>query len=112
MCLQMIGQFGLNFKCGPSDLETKIFKSTKKSSLYCHSFLIFIHKTTVVENHPKTREIRDLLRPRSAPTGITVYFCMSSSLTYILEIYRTEFQTKCLMKTLWKIIIFLLSYGI
>ena len=76
-------------------------KNTKKSSLYFQSLLIFIHKTSVVEHHPTTREIRDLLGPRSTPTGITVYFYMSSLLIYILEIHR-KFQKLRLMKTLWK----------
>ena len=74
--------------------------------------LIFIHKTPVVENRPTTGEIRELLRPRSTPTGITVYFYMSRLLIYIMEIHRRKFQTYCLMKTLWKIIICLLRYGI
>ena len=30
-------------------------------------FLFFIYKTPVVESHPTTSEIRDLLRPRSTP---------------------------------------------
>ena len=55
-------------------------KVSKKSSLYFQSVLIFIHKTPVVKNHPTTREIRELLWPRSTPTGIMVYFYMSSSL--------------------------------
>ena len=65
----------LRVKDGPSDLRAKILqKYKKKSSLYSQSLLIFIHNTPVVENHPTTREIRDLLRPRSTPTGITLYF--------------------------------------
>ena len=52
----------------------KFYKSTKKSSLYSQSHLIFIHKTTVVENHPTRGEIRELPLPRLTPTGITVYF--------------------------------------
>ena len=55
-------------------LGRKFCKNTKKSSLYSQSLLIFIHKTPVVESHPTTREIRELLRPRSTLTGITVYF--------------------------------------
>ena len=35
-------------KGGPSDLGTKIFRNTKKASLY-------LHKTIVVENHPKNK---------------------------------------------------------
>ena len=50
----------------------KFYKSTKKSSLYFQCLLIFIHKTPVVDNDPTTREIRELLRPRSTPMGITV----------------------------------------
>ena len=62
-------------KGGPSDLVTKILqKNPKKSSLYPQSLSIFIHKTPVVGNHLATREIRELLRPRSTPMGITVYF--------------------------------------
>ena len=93
-------------------LGRKFYKNTKKTSLYSHSLLIFIHKTPVVENHPTTRENRELLRPRSTPTGITVYFYMSISLIYILEIHRRKFQTLRLMKTLWKTITYLLCYGI
>ena len=51
-------------------LGRKIYKNTKKASLLSH--LIFVHKTPTVENHPTTRKIRELLRPRSTPTGITV----------------------------------------
>ena len=64
--------------------------------LYAHSFInvgqslkvalqiseensIFIQKTPEVENHRTTGESKELLRPRSTPTGITVYFYMSSS---------------------------------
>ena len=82
----------------------KFYKNTKKSSLYSQILLIFIHKTPVVESHPTTREIRELLRSRSTPTGIPIYFYMSSSLIYILEIHRRMFQTWHPMKTLWKII--------
>ena len=71
----------------------KFYKNTKKSSLYPQSFLIFIHKTPVVENHPTTGEIRKLLRPRSTPVGIMVYFYMSSAFIYILEIHRKKVQT-------------------
>ena len=49
--------------------------------LYSQGLLIFIHKTPVVENHPTTREIRELLRPRST---MTVHFYMNSSLIYKL----------------------------
>ena len=65
-------------------LEWKFYKNTRKSSLYSHILLIFIHKTPTAENHPTSREIRELLRPRSKLTGITVYFYMSCSLIYIL----------------------------
>ena len=68
-------------KGGPSDLGTKNYKITEKSSLYPQSLLFFIHKTPVVESHPTTSEIRDLLRP----TGNTVYFYMSTSLIYTCE---------------------------
>ena len=66
-------------------LGQKVNKNTEKSSLYSQSLLIFIHKTPEVESHPTKREIRDLLRPRSTPTGNTVCFYMSSSLIYILK---------------------------
>ena len=56
---------GNGFKGGPSDLASKILQNTKKSSLYSQSILIIIHKTAVAEGLPITREIRDLLRPRS-----------------------------------------------
>ena len=58
----ILGSFS-GFKGGPSDLGTKILQTTKKSSLYSQSLLIFIHRTPVVENHPTTREIRELLWP-------------------------------------------------
>ena len=93
-------------------LTRQFYKNTKKSSLYSQSFLIFIHKTPIVENHPTTRDIRELLQPRSTPTGITVYFKMSSLFIYILEIHSRKFRTQRLMKRLWKIITYLLCYGI
>ena len=71
-----------------SDLGTKVYKNTEKSSLYSQSLLIFIYKTPVVKSHPTTREIRDLLLPRSIPTGNTVHFYMSSLLIYIPKIHR------------------------
>ena len=74
-------------------LGRKFYKNTKKSSSYSQSLLIFIHKTKVVENYSTTREIRELLKLRSTPTGITVYFYMNSSLIYILEMHRRKFQT-------------------
>ena len=58
-------------------LGRKFYKNTKKSYLYSQSLLIFIHKPPVFENHPTTREITDLLRPRSTPTGNTVQIYMS-----------------------------------
>ena len=66
-------------------LDEKFTKILKKSYLHSQSLLIFIHKNPVVKNHPTTRKNRDLLWPRSTPTGTTVYFYMSSSLIYILE---------------------------
>ena len=93
-------------------LKRKFYKNTEKSSLYSQSLLIFIHITPVVENHPTTGEIRELLRPRLIPTRITVYFYMNSSLIYILEKHRRKFQTQHLMKTLWEIITCMLYYGI
>ena len=67
-------------------LGRKFYKNTKKTSLYSQSILIFIHKTPVVENHPTTGEIRPT---RLTPMGITVYFYVSSSLIYTLEIHRS-----------------------
>ena len=97
------------FKGGPSQILGRNFtKNTKKSSVYSQRLLLFIHKTPVVKNHPTTRKIRQLLRPRSTPTGIMVYFYMSSSLIYILQIHRRTFQTLHLMNTLWKMITCLL----
>ena len=51
-------------KGGPSNpkLGRKFYKNTNKSSFCSHSLLIFIHKTPVVQNHPTTGEIRELLR--------------------------------------------------
>ena len=94
-------------KGGPSDLGRKFYKNTEKSSLYSQSLLIFI---PVVENHPTTGEIRELLRSRSTPTRITACFYMNSSLIYIMEKHRRKFQTQRLI--LWEIIICLLCYGI
>ena len=74
-------------------LGRKFYKNIRKSSLYPQSLLIFIYKSLEVENHPTTREITELLRPRLTPTGITVYFYTSSSLIYKLEIHRRKFQT-------------------
>ena len=56
-------------------LKRKIFKNTKKSPLCSQSLLIFIQRTLIVENNPKTREIRELLRPRSNH-GNHGLFCM------------------------------------
>ena len=41
-------------------LGRTFYKDTKNASLYSQSLLIFIHKAPVVENHPTTREIREL----------------------------------------------------
>ena len=68
---------------------TKILKNIL---MYSQSLLIFIHKTPVIESHQTTRKIRDLLWPRSTPTGNTVYFYMSSSLIYIQKINRRSFK--------------------
>ena len=102
--------FLLTLKVALQILQRKVYKNTKKSSLYSQSLLIFLDKTPVVENHLITREIKDLLWPRSTPTGNTVYFYMSSSFIYILEIHKA--QTYHPMKTLWKIITCLLCYQI
>ena len=71
-------------------LGRKFYKSTKKSSLYSQSLLIFVHRTPVVVRNPITTEIRDLLWPRSTPTGNTVYFYMNSSFIYTLKIHRAS----------------------
>ena len=63
--------FYLPLKVALQILGRNFYKNTKKSSLYSQSLLIFIHKTPVVENHSTTKKIRDLLRPRSTPTGNT-----------------------------------------
>ena len=80
-------------KGGPSDLGTKFYKITKKSCFCLKSLISFTHKPPVVENNPTTGEIRELLRPRSTPTGITFYFYMSSLLIHILALSRRKFQT-------------------
>ena len=58
-------------------LGQKLYKDIKKLSLCYQSLLIYIHKT-LFENHPTTREIRDLLRPTSTPMGNTVYFYIAA----------------------------------
>ena len=75
-------------------LGRRFYKNTEKTSLYSQSLLIFIRKTPVVESHPTTGEIRESLRPMSTPTGITVYFYMSSSLIYKMKkkIHRRSFN--------------------
>ena len=107
----------MSLKCclkgGPSDLGMKLLQIyLKKSSLYSLSLLVFIHRTPVVGRHPIIREIRDLLRPRSTPTGNKVYFYMSSSFIYTLKIHRRSFKQNRSMKTLWKMITCLLCYEI
>ena len=72
-------------------------KILKISSLYSQSLSVVIHNTPVVESHP-TREMRDLLWPRSTPTGNTVYFYMSSSFIYTLKIHRGSFKHSVLRK--------------
>ena len=57
----------------PQILEQKFYKNAKNSSLYSQSFLIFIHKTPVVESHLTTGEIRELLWPRLTQTGIFLH---------------------------------------
>ena len=82
----------LSLKVALQILGWTFYKNTEKSSLYSQSLLISFHKTKVVETHPTTREIRDWLRPRLTPTENTVYFYMSSSLIYTLEILRRSFK--------------------
>ena len=86
------GLFGKGLKVALQIVGQKFYKSTKNSSLYSQSLLIFIHKSPVVESYLTTREIRDLLRPSLTPMGITVYFYMSSSLIYTLKIHRRSFK--------------------
>ena len=90
---QKVSLCGNGLKVALQIFGLKFYKNTKKSSLYFQSLLIFIHKTPVVKNHATTREIRELLWPRSRPTRITVYFYTSSLLIYMLEIHRRKFQT-------------------
>ena len=76
-CLSLILIYNVSkrsLKVALQILGRKFYKNTKKSSLYSQSLLIFIHKILVVEKHPTKWEIRDLLLPRSTPTGIMVYF--------------------------------------
>ena len=96
---------GLNatLKVALQILLRKFYKIQKKNSLYSQSHLIFIHRTPVAEGHPVTREIRDLLRAGSTPTGNTVYFYMSSSFIYTMKIHRRSFRQRS-MKILWKIL--------
>ena len=89
---QKVSLCGTGLKMALQILEGKYYKNTKKSSLYSQSHLVFIHNTPVVESHPKTREIRDLLWPRSTPTGNTIFFYISSSLIYALKIHRQSFK--------------------
>ena len=69
------------------------YKNTKKSSSYPQSLITSNLKTPEFENHPTTGEIRELLPPRSTPTGITVYIHVSCPFLYKLEIHRRKFQT-------------------
>ena len=80
------------FKGDPSGHGRKFYKNIENASLCSQSLLIFIHKIPVVENHPTTREIGDLLRSRSTLAGNTFYFYMSISLIYILKIHRWSFK--------------------
>ena len=82
----------LSFKVAFQILGRKFYKNAKNSSLYSQNLFIFIHRTLVVQRHPITREIRDLLWPRSTTTGNTVYFYMSSSFIYTLKIHRRGFK--------------------
>ena len=85
-------EFNVTSKVVFQILGRKFYKNTKRSSVYSQSLLDIIHKTPVVKSHPTTSEMRDLLRPRSTPTGNTVYFYMSSLLIYILKIHRRSFK--------------------
>ena len=67
------GLFGIRLKVALQILGRKFYKKKKKSSFYSQSLLILIHRTPVVERHPITRQIGDLLWPRSTPMGNTVY---------------------------------------
>ena len=58
---------GPNLKVALQILGRKFYKTTEKFPVYSQRLLILIHRTPVVERHPITREIRDLLWPRSTP---------------------------------------------
>ena len=95
--LQTRGPLIVSPSCQTADLKVALqimgrtfYENTKGASLYPKSLLIFIHKIPVVENHPTTGEIREFLWPRSTPAENTVYFYMSSSVLYILEIQKKK----------------------
>ena len=71
-------------------LGRKFYRNTKKKSLYSQSLLTFIHRNPIVKSHSTTGEIKDLLWPRSTPTGNTVYFYMSSMFNYTLKIHEAS----------------------
>ena len=85
----------LSLKVALQILRRKIYKNTKKSSLYTQSLLFFTHKTTEVESHPTICEIRDLLLPRSIPVGTTVhFFFLHEQLAHLqTENRQTKLQT-------------------
>ena len=62
--------------------------------------MIFIHEALVVESHPRTREIRDLLRPRSTPTWNRIYFSHEQLAHLHPENIQTKLQIYRPMKTL------------
>ena len=74
------------FKGGHSDFGTRILQ---KSSLYSQSLLIFIHKIPVVETIRQQENLEIYYGP-GRHRQETVYFYMSSSLIYILEIHKAS----------------------
>ena len=81
-----------SFKGGPSDLGTKILWKYWKIVLILPKPFDFHLWNPSSQSHPTTREIKDLLRPRSTPMGSTVCFYMSSSLIHKLKIHRPSFK--------------------
>ena len=107
VCYPMISNVALQI------LGRKFYKNIKKKIykyyLYPQSLLIFIHITPVVENHPTTRQIRDLLRPTSTLMGKFLH----EQLAHLHKgNTQRKLQTYSPMKILWKIITRLLCYRI
>ena len=102
----------LGTKTWDENLGRKLYKNTKNSSLHSQSLLFFIHKTPVVESHPKKVKLEIYYGPGRHRRETRSIFYISSSLIYILKIHRRSFKHSGVMKTLWKIITYLLCYGI